>query len=71
MKLLLAAFLLLVLAVPADAAKAKKVTLKNCYCQSLSHVVYDMQGKVIGADPDPFIRSQLVRDPPGLDGSGD
>lgn len=29
------------------------------------YVVRDQQGCVIGADPDPFIRGQLRRDPPG------
>jgi hypothetical protein len=27
--------------------------------------VYDNQGRYVGTDPDPFIRNELARDPPG------
>jgi hypothetical protein len=27
--------------------------------------VYDNQGRYVGTDPDPFIRNDLARDPPG------
>jgi hypothetical protein len=29
--------------------------------------VYDTRGEYVGSDPDPFIRSQLLRDVPGRD----
>jgi hypothetical protein len=29
--------------------------------------VYDTRGQYIGSDPDPRVRSQLARDPPGRD----
>ena len=29
--------------------------------------VYDTRGRYIGSDPDPRVRSQLARDPPGRD----
>ena len=29
--------------------------------------VYDIRGKYVGSDPDPRVRSQLARDPPGTD----
>jgi len=32
-----------------------------------SNDVYDTRGEYVGSDPDPFIRSQLLRDVPGRD----
>jgi hypothetical protein len=32
-----------------------------------SNAVYDTRGEYVGSDPDPFIRSQLLRDAPGRD----
>jgi hypothetical protein len=29
--------------------------------------VYDTRGRYVGSDPDPAIRGQLLRDPPGVD----
>ena len=29
--------------------------------------VYDTNGLYVGSDPDPFIRNELARDPPGRD----
>jgi hypothetical protein len=31
------------------------------------NAVYDTRGEYVGSDPDPFIRSQLLRDVPGRD----
>jgi hypothetical protein len=60
---------------PADGAskKRKKVTASHApvttpYARRNSNTVYDSDGTVLGADPDPFIRSQIRRDPKPWDG---
>lgn len=60
---------------PADGAaeKRKKVTRSHApvttpYARRNSNRVYDSDGTALGADPDPFIRSQIRRDPRPWDG---
>jgi len=48
-----------------SAATARAMALSNAARHSNSRAfdVYDTSGHYIGSDPDPFIRSQLLRDP--------
>jgi hypothetical protein len=48
-----------------SAATARAMASSNQARQSSNRGfdVYDISGRYIGSDPDPFIRSQLLRDP--------
>lgn len=48
---------------PAWSARAMAPSNQARHSSNRTFDVYDTSGRYIGSDPDPFIRSQLARDP--------
>ena len=48
---------------PAWSARAMVPSSQVRHSSNRAFDVYDTSGRYIGSDPDPFIRSQLARDP--------
>jgi hypothetical protein len=48
---------------PAWSARAMVPSNQVRHSSNRAFDVYDTSGRYIGSDPDPFIRSQLARDP--------
>jgi len=52
----------IVLALLVGTASAVLAAPKKTYSTNPDHDVYNMTGKYVGSDPDPFIRQMLQRD---------
>ena len=50
---------------PEEAFAQSRLSTRRSHSTQPVYDVYDTRGKYVGSDPDPLVRAQLQRDPPG------